>query len=88
MSFTHLIGLLLNVLIWLIIIEAIIANIIAFGGRISIHHPLVRLLRSIVNPILNPVRQLLPPYKTGGWDLSPLIVIILLNFVLRFLNFY
>lgn len=88
MWLTHLIALALNVLIWLIIIEAIIANVIAFGGRISTHHPLVRLLRSIVDPMLNPVRRLLPHYKTGGWDLSPLVVILLLNFVLRFLNLY
>lgn len=88
MSLPHLIALAVNLLIWLIIIEAIVANIIHFGGRISTHHPLVRLLRSIVDPVLNPVRRLLPPYKTGGWDLSPLIVILLLNFVLRFLNFY
>jgi len=85
---THLVALALNVLIWLIIIEAILANVIAFGGRISTHHPLVRLLRSIVDPLLNPVRRLLPSYKTRGWDLSPLIVILLLNFVLRFLNLY
>jgi len=70
-------------LIWLIIIDAVIANIIAFGGRISSYHPLVRLLRRIVNPLLDPVRRLVPPYKTGGWDLSPIIVILLIVILQR-----
>lgn len=73
----------INAVIVLIIIEVIVSNVIAFGGKLSPYHPWVRLLRQIVNPILNPVRRILPPpQKTGGWDLSPLLVIILLQ-VLR-----
>lgn len=76
----------LDVLVVLIIIEVIISNIMAFGGRISPYSPPVQLLRKIVNPILNPVRRLLPPYKTGGWDLSPLIVILVIQFVRNLLR--
>ena len=71
---------LIELLIWAIIIEALVTNIIAFGGKLSPSHPAVKALRAVVNPILTPVRRILPsPARTGGWDLSPFIVIILLQ---------
>jgi len=66
-------------LILLIIIDAVIMNIIAFGGRISTYNPLVRFVRTIVTPLEEPFRRMLPPRKTGGLDLSPLILILLLE---------
>ena len=86
MSGLEFVNFLINTLIVLIIIEAVITNIIAFGGKISPRHPLVVWLRRIVNPILNPVRRVLPPRLLGGWDLSPLIVILLLNALQHFLS--
>jgi YggT family protein len=80
-SFSHLLAFVIQILIVLIITEAIIANIIAFGGRLSPYHPFVRTVRTIVNPILEPFRRLLPPHKTQGWDLSPMIAIILLQII-------
>ena len=72
----------LYIMIALILAEVIVANIIAFGGRVSPYHPWVRLLRKVVNPILNPVRRILPsPHNTGGWDFAPLIVIVLLQLI-------
>ncbi len=38
-------------------------------------------LAQIVEPVLNPVRRIIPP--VGGLDLSFLIVILLLGFVMR-----
>ena len=67
------------VLIILIIIDAVIMNIVAFGGRISTYNPLVRFVRSVVTPLEEPIRRILPPRKTGGLDLSPLILILLLQ---------
>jgi YggT family protein len=40
-------------------------------------------LRQVTEPVLAPVRRLLPPWKTGGLDFSPLIVIIAIQFVER-----
>ncbi len=74
-----------NVVILLIIAEAIVSNIIAFGGKLSPYNPFVRNLRKIVNPILTPVRKMLPPRTTGGWDLSPMIVIVLLQILVGFI---
>ena len=50
------------------------------------HHPVGRVrhvLRLVTQPVLAPVRALVPPVRMGGVavDLSPLIVIMLLNLV-------
>lgn len=78
------VALVVNIVIILIIAEAIVSNVIAFGGKLSPYNPWVRNLRKIVNPILDPVRKLLPPRTMGGWDLSPMIVIILLQILVGF----
>ena len=76
----------IELLIWAVIIETLVSNIIAFGGKLSPYHPAVKALRAVVNPILTPVRRLLPPpSRTGGWDLSPIIVIILLQMLRSYL---
>ena len=46
-------------------------------------NPLVRLLSRITEPILSPIRRLLPPM--GGMDFSPLIAIIAIQFLTRML---
>ena len=46
-------------------------------------NPVVIFLRRATEPVLQPVRRLLPPWKTGGLDLSPLIVLIAIQFVER-----
>lgn len=37
--------------------------------------PIIRLVNGIVDPIVNPIRRLMPPL--GGLDFSPMIVLIL-----------
>lgn len=76
----------ITVLIVLIFIEVIIANFMAFGRGLSPYHPAVRTLRKIVNPILDPFRRMLPPSRTGGWDFSPMLVMILLYLVRNMLS--
>jgi YggT family protein len=46
-------------------------------------NPIVQFLHKATEPVLRPVRNFLPPWKTGGLDLSPLIVIIAIEFVKR-----
>ena len=47
------------------------------------YNPIVRFLRQVTEPVLAPVRRLLPPWKTGGLDLSPVIVLIAIQLVER-----
>jgi YggT family protein len=46
-------------------------------------NPIVQFLRMITEPVLAPFRRLLPPWKTGGLDISPMIVLIAIQFVER-----
>ena len=80
-SVPELLSMVIQVLIILIIVEVVVSNLIAFGARVSPYHPAVKALRSVVNPLLDPFRRLLPPYKTGNWDLSPMLLILLLQII-------
>ena len=44
---------------------------------LSPYHPIQRVLSQIVEPMLKPIRNFMP--STGGFDLSPLLLIILLQ---------
>jgi YggT family protein len=46
-------------------------------------NPIVQFLRQITEPVLGPVRRLLPPWKTGGLDFSPIIVLVAIQFIER-----
>jgi YggT family protein len=46
-------------------------------------NPIVMFLRQVTEPVLGPVRRLLPPWKTGGLDFSPVIVLIAIQFLER-----
>jgi YggT family protein len=46
-------------------------------------HPAVRLLHRLTEPVLAPVRKILPPM--GGMDFSPLVVLIGLRVLARLL---
>lgn len=77
----QLISFLISALMVLIVIDVVIANLLAFGRGPSPYHPAVRMLRRVLDPILDPFRRLLPPSRTGGWDLSPMLVMVILSVV-------
>ena len=72
------IGWLLSIYSWIIIAAALISWV-----NPDPRSPIVMFLRQVTEPVLAPVRRLLPPWKTGGLDLSPLIVLIGIQFVER-----
>ncbi|NUQ70649.1 MAG: YggT family protein [Chthonomonadales bacterium] len=47
----------------------------------SPYQPWVRMLRRITEPILAPIRRLLPAQGMGGLDLSPMLAILLLQVI-------
>jgi YggT family protein len=47
-------------------------------------NPVVKLLAAVTEPVLEPVRRLLP--SLGGIDLSPLVVILVLQLISRALS--
>jgi YggT family protein len=52
---------------------------IVVGLFLNPYHPVRSTLDRIVNPLLNPIRKIMP--KTGMFDFSPMILLILLNIV-------
>ncbi|NPA90040.1 MAG: YggT family protein [Chloroflexi bacterium] len=73
------VDILFTILTWAIIIRVLLSWI----PGVPWHHPLVRLLRSITDPLLEPARRLIPPI--GMLDISPIVVIIVLELVHEFL---
>jgi len=53
--------------------------------RPTVDHPLVRLLQRITDPVLVPLRRLIPPIG-GTVDITPIVVLILLEIVRRILS--
>jgi YggT family protein len=63
--------------IQLLTVLVIIRVLLTWVPSVDYGHPLIRLIVRITDPILLPVRRILPPM--GGLDLSPIIAILLLN---------
>ena len=68
----------LNIYIWVVIAAAVISWVTP-----NPYNPVVRLLRRLTEPVLAPVRQLLPPWKTFGLDFSPMIIILLIQWAVK-----
>ncbi len=73
----QMVGLLANLLIILIFIWVIVSWIL------SPYHPLREALNRIVEPMLAPIRRVVP--MAGMLDLSPMILMILIELISRFL---
>ena len=80
-SLVILISQIIEIFIWLLIIQAILSWLIAFGvinTSSNIVNMVGTFLYKVTNPLLGPIRRFLPEF--GGIDVSPLILIILLIF--------
>jgi YggT family protein len=83
-----LISTLIQIYIWLLIAQAVLSWLIAFGivnTRNQVVGMIGEFLYRITEPALRPIRNLLP--NLGGIDISPVILILLLLFVQRLLVF-
>jgi len=70
----------LDIYSWVVIIRALLSWVSP-----DPFNPIVRLLYQATEPVLRPLRRLLPPHRLGGLDLSPMILIVgiqLLKYVL------
>ena len=71
----------LSVIQWLVIIAAVISWV-----NPDPRNPIVQFLYRTTEPILRPFRKILPPRRTGGIDLSPMLVVLLILFIKVFLS--
>ncbi len=72
---------LINMLGSLLILLVFISALLSFF--LSPYHPIREALDRIVNPMLDPIRRVVP--TLGGLDFSPLILIIVIQFLTRVL---
>ena len=85
LSLFQIIDVLLQVLWWIIIIQAVLSWLVVFNV-INTHNDFVRTffnaLDRLTRPLYAPIRKILPDF--GGLDFSP-VVVLLLIYVLRIL---
>jgi YggT family protein len=78
-SILYVILLLLDLYIWLLIAAAILSWLVAFNvvnARNQFVHMVGDFLYKITEPVLRPIRNIMP--NLGGIDVSPVIVILLI----------
>ena len=65
----------LSIYMWVIIIRALISWV-----NPDHYNPIVQILQKLTEPVLRPLRKLVPTYRIGV-DLSPLIAILIIIFL-------
>jgi YggT family protein len=77
----------INIISWLfqiyeflILIRVLLSWINVNPYRPTIDHPLVRLLYRITDPVLEPLRRIIPPIG-GAVDITPVVALLLLEIV-------
>lgn len=77
----------INLYQWMVIFQAILSWLIAFNV-VNTYNDFVGMLATflyrITEPALRPIRQILP--DLGGVDISPLVLILILIFLQRFIQ--
>jgi YggT family protein len=73
-------GELAKLAVYTVIFSIFIQGLLSWFSN-GLQHPTTRLLSSVTDPILQPIRRILP--AAGGIDLSPLIVFIAMMLVLK-----
>jgi len=80
----ELLNAIIGLLIWAVILSALVQTLISFGvldTRNRLVWSIADFLYKVTEPILRPIRNILPNF--GNVDLSPLVAILLLNYVAR-----
>ncbi|MBS0221323.1 MAG: YggT family protein [Proteobacteria bacterium] len=87
--FIWLIETLIDLLTWVVIASAIMSWLVAFGV-VNVRNQFIRMvvetLYRITEPMLRPIRRLLP--NLGGIDISPVILLLGLYFLREVLRYY
>lgn len=87
--FLYLVVTVLNLLEMALFVWVILSLLIAFN-IVNRFHPIVRKIEYVLNqifePLLRPIRRYIP--TAGGIDLSPIVLIILINFIKYAIVYY
>ena len=80
--FLQILGILLNILWWIIIVQAVMSWLIAFNvinTRNQFVSTVWDALYRVTEPVLRPIRERLP--NLGGLDISPIILLLIIYFI-------
>ena len=83
----QIITLITNVVVMLVIVQFVIGLLFAFNVVNSSNdflHQIYRSINALLEPVLAPIRRVLP--TTGALDFSPLVLIVVLNVMLILIN--
>jgi YggT family protein len=75
LGIARVLGVVLNIYMWIIVIRALLSWV-----NPDPYNPIVQFLTRITEPVLRPLRKLVPTWKLGV-DLSPLIAILIIYFL-------
>jgi YggT family protein len=73
---SRIIHIVLMVYIWIIVGRVIFSWI-----KVPSLYQVAVIIYRVTEPVLKPVRKYIPPYKMGGLDISPMIIILILWFI-------
>ena len=76
----HILDAILNILSWLIFIRALISWV-----NPDPHNPIVQFLEKATEPLLSPIRKILPWRLRFGIDIAPIIAFFAIMFLRQFL---
>jgi YggT family protein len=82
--FIEVILILLDFVWWLIIASVVVSWLVAFGvlnTRNDVVYRILDILNRVTDPIMRPIRRLIPPM--GGLDLSPMVVLLIIYVLQR-----
>lgn len=81
-AFIGIICFIINIYYYAIIASIIMSFVMMFSGHMN-PHPILRLIWQLTEPIMAPVRKVIPPM--GGLDFSPIFIFILIQIIQNFL---
>ncbi|GAB4415258.1 MAG: YggT family protein [Thermodesulfovibrionales bacterium] len=79
LAIANILDIVLSIYMWIIIIAALISWV-----NPDPYNPIVRILHALTEPVLRPVRRVIG-YRLGPIDISPLIIILAIIFIQKFL---
>ncbi|MDA0687193.1 MAG: YggT family protein [Proteobacteria bacterium] len=77
-SFVGVIYFIINIYYYAIIASIIMSFVMLFSGNMN-PHPLLRLVWQLTEPVMAPIRKILPPM--GGLDFSPIFIFIAIGLI-------
>ena len=79
-ALSRILHILLMIYFWVVILRAILSWV-----NIPSLYQLHVILYHLTEPVLRPFRRIIPPYRLGGIDISPILVVLVILFVDSFL---